>query len=71
MVRTTTFGINSIRYQGPNVWNNLPEYVKDANEVGEFKQLIWNGQVLSVNAKIVFYVMWTTYNDIHMTTTLH
>ena len=40
MVRTTTFGINSFRYGGPKVWNNLPEYLKDANAVGEFKQLI-------------------------------
>ena len=30
-----------------------------------------NGQVQSASAKIVFYVMWTTYNDIYMTTTLH
>ena len=45
MVRTTTFGINSFRYEGPKIWNNLPEYLKDANEVGEFKQLIqqWSG----------------------------
>ena len=45
MVRTTTFGINSPRYEGPKVWNNLPEYFKDANVVGEFKQLIqqWSG----------------------------
>ena len=45
MVCTTTFGIYSFRYEGPKVWNNLPEYLKDANEVGEFKQLIqqWSG----------------------------
>ena len=30
-----------------------------------------NGQAQSANAKIVFYVMWTTYNDLYMTTTLH
>ena len=45
MVRTTAFGINSFRYEGPKIRNNLPEYLKDANEVGEFKQLIqqWSG----------------------------
>ena len=40
MVRNTTFGINSLRYEGPKFWNNLTECVKYANGVGEFKQLI-------------------------------
>ena len=30
-----------------------------------------NGQVQSADAKIAFYVMCATYDDMHMTTTLH
>ena len=34
------FGIHSFRYEGTKDWNNIPEYLKDTNEVGDFKQLI-------------------------------
>ena len=68
---TTTFGINSFRCEEPKIWNYLPEYLKDANQVGEFKQLLQSGQVQSANAKIVINVMWTAYSDMYMTTTLH
>ena len=45
LVRTTSFGINSFRYEGTKIWNNLPEQIKNANDVKEFKQLIqqWSG----------------------------
>ena len=61
--------INSCRYERTKVWNNLPEYSKDDNE--EFKQLIVNGQVQNASAKTAFYIMWTTYNDMPIITTLH
>ena len=45
LVRTTSFGINSFRYEGTKIWNNLPQQIKNANDVKEFKQLIqqWSG----------------------------
>ena len=44
-VRKTIFGINSFRYEGNKIWNNLPEQIKNANDVKKFKQLIhqWSG----------------------------
>ena len=45
LVRTTSFGINSFRYEGTKIWNNVPQQIKNANDVKEFKQLIqqWYG----------------------------
>lgn len=35
-----TFGLNSFRVQGPKVWNTLPEDVKTAQSLAEFKSKI-------------------------------
>ena len=44
-VNTTSNGLNSFRYQGPRLWNLLPNTIKCASSVQEFKSLItqWNG----------------------------
>ncbi len=38
-------GLNSFRYKGPNIWNSLPNYIKEAISLSEFKFLIksWDG----------------------------
>ena len=44
-VNTVTFGLNSFRYQGPKLWNDLPNSLKDAASLQEFKTNIskWSG----------------------------
>ena len=45
MVKTVNYGILSIRYHGPKVWNNLPESIKSADNLDIFKKRLyeWNG----------------------------
>ena len=38
--RNTTYGKNSIKYAGITIWNRLPNSIKDALNIIEFKQLI-------------------------------
>ncbi len=37
---TTTQGLNSLTYQGANLWNSLPEHIKTAESVNKFQILI-------------------------------
>ena len=39
-VNTETHGINSFRYQGPKLWNALPDVIKTAETLSEFKKRI-------------------------------
>ncbi len=38
--KSTTHGINSLRYQGTKLWNSLPEQVKCAKSVSKFQSLV-------------------------------
>ena len=38
--RTSLYGTETIRYQGPKIWDLLPEHVKNAGSLREFKQKI-------------------------------
>ena len=42
---TTTFGLNSLKYSGAALWNDLPIYLKESFDIKVFKRLIknWNG----------------------------
>ena len=44
-VNSFTYGINSIRNQGPAIWNLLPSNIKEATSLSHFKSLIksWDG----------------------------
>ena len=44
-LNTISFGINSFTYQGPKIWNNLPQGVKDTTRLIACKSLIvkWEG----------------------------
>ena len=44
-VKTTTYGIKSLRYSGAKLWNNLPVHLKSACSLNEFKSLLnkWSG----------------------------
>ncbi len=42
---TVSYGLNYFRYKGPKIWNSLPNYIKEAIFLTEFKFLIksWDG----------------------------
>ena len=42
---TVKYGSNCFSYQGSYMWNNLPSYIKKANDIENFKSLIkeWRG----------------------------
>ena len=39
-VRTTNYGIRSLSFQGPKIWNSLPDETKTAQNTKKFKNLI-------------------------------
>ena len=39
-VKTTTYGIKSHIFQGPKIWNALPDAIKMAHNIKNFKDLI-------------------------------
>ena len=45
-VRTVAYGIQSISYMGPKIWTIVPESIKQASSLNEFKRKIksWNPQ---------------------------
>jgi hypothetical protein len=44
-VRTTKYGINSLKYKGACIWNNLPDETRSVLTIDEFQQLlsVWSG----------------------------
>ena len=38
--RTTTYGLDSLRYMGPKIWNSLTDKIRSAENIGIFKQFI-------------------------------
>ena len=50
-VNQTTYGLKSIRYQGPKIWNSLPADFHKASSLDEFKNLMktWNGPTCNCN----------------------
>ena len=47
-----TFGTNSHRFLGPQIWNCLPEELKSADNLNTFKSMItqWDGPMCNCNA---------------------
>ena len=53
------FGMKSLRYLGPKVWNSLPQHIQSSENLTVFKTLIknWNGTVCSCKMSVcVAYV---------------
>ena len=50
-VHTTTYGLRSIRYEGARLWNKLPENLKTADSILDFRSMIntWNGPTCGCN----------------------
>ena len=44
-VKTTSFGLNSLKYSGANIWNKLPIDLKAQVDLNVFKRLLktWDG----------------------------
>ena len=49
VVNTVNHGINSFRYHGAKIWNNLPTDIKSAITINDFKSMLkqWDGQLCS------------------------
>ncbi len=61
-----SYGLNSFRYKGPKIWNSLPNYVKEAISLSEFKFLIksWMGpHAFVISARLCWKPIWTTDKD--------
>ena len=45
-IRTVHFGSETIRYRGPQLWHSLPQDVRNANSIQQFKSKIktWRGE---------------------------
>ena len=64
-----TFGSNSLRSLGPQIWNGLSNDIKSAENLNSFKTMIKNGMVRIVNVMLVnmcleislFYLIWLVY----------
>ena len=39
-VKSTHYGIQSVRYLGPKIWNIVPQNIRESNSLNEFKSLI-------------------------------
>ena len=39
-VKSTYYGIQSVRYSGPKIWNIVLQNIRESNSVNEFKSLI-------------------------------
>ena len=48
-VKTTKFGLNSLRYSGSSIWNNMPAHLKRCIDTKHFKSLLksWDGPACS------------------------
>ena len=49
--RTNQYGTNTLRRLAPEIWNALPEEIKNVNNINIFKTLIktWSGPVCMCN----------------------
>ena len=57
-VNTTTFGLNTLRYEGARIWNMIPEHIKAANDVHHFKCMmnLWSGPQCHCGNCILCYI---------------
>ena len=47
VVNQTTFGVKSIRFYGPKIWNSLPFHIKSSENLETFKNIIKNWNAVS------------------------
>ncbi len=47
---TVTYGLNSFRYKGANIWNDLPNKIKNSITLSQLKTKLKNGKDQSVFA---------------------
>ena len=57
-VNTTTFGLNTLRYEGARIRNMIPEHIKAANDVHHFKSKmnLWSGPECHCGNCILCYI---------------
>ena len=47
-VKSTHFGIQSVRHLGPKIWNIVPQNIREVNSINEFKSLSFGNLVLAL-----------------------
>ena len=57
-VHATTCGLRSVQYEGARLWNRLPESLKTADSIHDFRSMIntWNGPTCGCNVRKDFCV---------------
>ena len=53
---TVTYGIQSISYLGPKIWNLLPPDIRNIETLGEFKLQIRNIELREIDASYNYFV---------------
>ena len=54
--KTTSYGINSITYMGPKIWNLVPDEIKESKYLIIFKHKLRHGYLRNVHAPSVRYM---------------
>ena len=52
-VRTTSYGSETIKYRGQRLWVSLPQHIRDAQSIIEFKKQIKAGMALTAHVGYV------------------
>ena len=59
----TSIGERAISYQGPLLWNGLPDYIKQANSIDNFKKKLktfyFRSAIVSINHSIILLVLYS------------
>ena len=67
MVRTTSYGSETIKYRGQRLWLSLPQHIRNAQSINEFKKGIksWNGTDCTCRLCRIFIpqLRFLWYND--------
>ena len=59
-VKSVNYGLESIRFLGPKIWESLPNDLKNKESVDSFKQPLIDGTLNQVDFNVVY--MWYCYN---------
>ena len=47
-VKSADYGMQSVRHLGPKIWNIVPQNIREANSLNEFKSLSFGNLVLAL-----------------------
>ena len=67
-IHTVNYGTKTVRYRGQRIWHSLPQEIKDAGSVQQFKNKINFGKMGIVTADFAYniYLNSAFYSFIHL-----